>query len=390
MISFDNTEVAFNGKSSKDLKRAYWLFRIVASPKMVSFGKWATHFATKIHLPIKGIIKATIFKQFCGGESITESLKTSSQLAEYGLKTILDYSIEGKTEEKDFDKTVSEIIATIKHAKSNDNIPFAVFKVTGICLFNVLEKVNLGTSNLDAETHAQYTKLNQRVDQICKAAFDADVPVFIDAEETWIQDAIDRLAKEMSLKYNKKRALIFNTAQLYRHDRLNFVKNEITHARENDYFLGMKIVRGAYMEKERERAENKGYTSPIQPNKEASDSDYDTAVELMLDNLDVTAVCVGTHNEESSAKLAELMESRGIDSNDSRIYFAQLLGMSDHISYNLSHNGYNVAKYVPYGPIKEVLPYLLRRADENTSVAGQTTRELSLIIKERARRKSAC
>jgi proline dehydrogenase len=389
MISFDNTEIAFSGKSSKDLRRAYWLFKIVANPTMVSFGKWATNFAIKTHLPIKGMIKATIFKQFCGGESITESLKTSNQLAEYGVKTILDYSIEGKTEEKDFDQTVAEIIATIEQGKSNENIPFAVFKVTGICLFSVLEKVNNGIGNLDSETQEQYNKLHHRVDQICGAAFKANVPVFIDAEETWIQDSIDRLAKEMSLKYNKEKAIVFNTAQLYRHDRLAFIKSEIEHARTNNYFFGVKLVRGAYMEKERERAEKKGYPSPIQPNKAASDRDYDLAVETVLDNLDVTSACVGTHNEESSAKLAQQMIDRGIDKNDPRIYFAQLLGMSDHISYNLSHHKYNVAKYVPYGPIKEVLPYLLRRADENTSVAGQTTRELSLIIKERARRKSS-
>lgn len=389
MISFDNTEIAFSGKSSKDLRRAYWLFKIVANPTMVSFGKWATNFAIKTHLPIKGMIKATIFKQFCGGESITESLKTSNQLAEYGVKTILDYSIEGKTEEKDFDQTVAEIIATIEQGKSNENIPFAVFKVTGICLFSVLEKVNNGIGNLDSETQEQYNKLHHRVDQICGAAFKANVPVFIDAEETWIQDSIDRLAKEMSLKYNKEKAIVFNTAQLYRHDRLAFIKSEIEHARINNYFFGVKLVRGAYMEKERERAEKKGYPSPIQPNKAASDRDYDLAVETVLDNLDVTSACVGTHNEESSAKLAQQMIDRGIDKNDPRIYFAQLLGMSDHISYNLSHHKYNVAKYVPYGPIKEVLPYLLRRADENTSVAGQTTRELSLIIKERARRKSS-
>jgi len=389
MISFDNTEIAFNSKSSKDLRRAYWLFNIVANPKVVSFGKWATHFAIKAHLPIKGIIKATIFKQFCGGESITESLNTANKLAKYGLKTILDYGIEGKTEEKDFDQTVAEIIATIEQGKSNENIPFAVFKMTGICLFSILEKVNSGIEKLDTETQVEYDKLNQRVDQICKAAFDASVPIFIDAEETWIQDSIDRLAKEMSLKYNKKRAIVFNSVQLYRHDRLVFVKSEIVHAREHGYFLGIKLVRGAYMEKERERAKNKGYSSPIQQNKEASDKDYDKAVETVLDNLDVTSVCVGTHNEESSAKLIQLMMGRGVEKNDSRIYFAQLLGMSDHISYNLSYKDYNVAKYVPYGPIKEVLPYLLRRADENTSVAGQTTRELSLIIKEISRRKAS-
>ncbi len=251
-----------------------------------------------------------------------------------------------------------------------------------------MEKVNDGIENLDIETQTKYNKLVERVDQICKAAFEADVPVFIDAEETWIQDSIDRLAKEMSLRYNKKRAIVFNTIQLYRHDRLAFLNSEIEHAKSFNYFLGVKLVRGAYMEKERDRAKEMGYPSPIQPNKAASDKDYDRAVETVLDNLDITSACVGTHNEESSAKLTQLMVDKQIDKNVKRLYFAQLLGMSDHISYNLAYHEYNVAKYVPYGPIQEVLPYLLRRADENTSVAGQTTRELSLIIKERNRRKS--
>ncbi|MBB78380.1 MAG: proline dehydrogenase [Crocinitomicaceae bacterium] len=387
MISFENTKIAFHSKSSKDLKRAYWLFKIIANPKIVLFGKWLTNMAIKINLPIRKIIKRTIFKQFCGGESIFESLKLSKQLSKYNLKTILDYSIEGKLKEEDFNHTVNEIIATINEGKSNKDIPFAVFKISGICSFSTLKKMNNGTHNIDSEINKEYKKLNARIDLICKAAYNANVPVFIDAEESWIQNSIDNLVKEMSIKYNKNRAIIFNTVQLYRHDKLSFVKNEIEHARKNKYFLGLKLVRGAYMEKERQRAEKKGYPSPIQPNKKVCDEHFDKAMEIILKNIDVTAVCVGTHNEKSSIKLTELMSAYKIKKNDPRIYFAQLLGMSDHISYNLSHNGYNVAKYIPYGPVKEVLPYLLRRADENTSVAGQTTRELSLIRKEIKRRK---
>jgi len=387
MISFDNTEIAFSGKSSKDLNRAYWLFKIVANPSIVKFGKWVTPIALNAHLPIKGLIKKTIFQQFCGGESIKESLQKSNELAKFNIKTILDYSIEGKTSEEDFNKTVDEIIATIHEAKDNINIPFAVFKITGICRFEILEKSNKSETELSEDVKAEYEKLVNRIDQICKAAFDSSVPLFIDAEETWIQDGIDRIIRQMSLKYNSKRAIVYNTIQMYRHDRLAFLKNEIKHSNENNYVLGMKIVRGAYMEKERERAEKLGYPSPIQPNKEASDRDYNSALELSLNNIENVSICAGTHNEDSSAFLAELLLKHNISKNDPRVYFAQLLGMSDHISFNLAHHGYLVAKYVPYGPIREVMPYLLRRADENTSVSGQTTRELSLIIKEKERRK---
>lgn len=387
MISFENTEVAFSGKSSKDLKRAYWLFRIVASPSIVKFGKWVTPLALNLRLPIKGLIKRTIFKQFCGGESISESLKTSNELAKFNVQTILDYSIEGKTSEEDFDSTVDEIIATIHEGAKNSNIPFAVFKVTGICRFDLLAQTNDVHATLSQDQQTQYAKLIERIDRICTAAKNANVPVFIDAEETWIQDGIDRIAQKMSKKYNKEKAIVYNTLQMYRHDRLAFFENEIAHATAQNYKLGVKIVRGAYMEKERERAIQKGYPSPIQPNKAACDDDFNRALRLAVENIDVVAICAGTHNEESSMLLSELMKEFNISKDDPRVYFAQLLGMSDHISFNLAHAGYQVSKYVPYGPIKEVLPYLLRRADENTSVAGQTSRELSLIMKERERRK---
>ncbi|MEJ6582683.1 MAG: proline dehydrogenase family protein [Crocinitomicaceae bacterium] len=387
MISFDNTEIAFSGKSSKDLRRAYWLFKIVANPTIVKFGKWVTPIALKMYLPIKGLIKKTIFRQFCGGESIQESLLTSKELAQFNIKTILDYSIEGKTSEEDFDKTVNEIIATIREGKNNKNIPFAVFKVTGICRFDLLEKSNKSIDGLSEENKVDYSKLIERIDQICKAAFDCSVPVFIDGEESWIQDGIDLIAQQMSTKYNTQKAIVFNTIQMYRHDRLVFFKNEINHAKEHNYILGVKIVRGAYMEKERNRAENLGYPSPIQVNKAASDKDYNLALELSVDNIENVSICAGTHNEESSLFLTELLGKNNLSKDDDRLYFAQLLGMSDHISFNLAHHGYLVAKYVPYGPINEVLPYLLRRADENTSTAGQTSRELSLIIKEKERRK---
>ena len=387
MKQFNNTEVAFKSKSNQDLNRAYWLFKIIGYPSIVKIGKGFTNFALKTHLPINGIIRSTIFKQFCGGETINECEKVTSDLYSYGIGTILDYSVEGKTSAEDFEKTTKEIIATILKAKGNPAIPYAVFKVTGIATFSVLEKYNHLNNELSENDKLEFQGIFSRVDRICKAAYDNEVPVFIDAEETWIQDTIDRLTVSMMNKYNKEKAIVFNTLQMYRHDRIVFLQNAIQDARQNGYHYGIKLVRGAYMEKERERALQNGYPSPIQATKNDSDSDYNKALEIIIENIDVLALCAGTHNEESSSFLAELIERKGLSKNDKRIYFAQLLGMSDHISYNLSNSDYNVAKYVPYGPICEVLPYLLRRADENTSVAGQTGRELSLLTIEKKRRK---
>lgn len=388
MISFENTEIAFKSKSNKDLKRAYWLFKVVGNPILVKFGKWATNLAFKLGLPINGLIKKTIFKQFCGGESINDCDNAISSLGEFGIGTILDYSVEGKTSEEDFDATVEEIIATIDRGAATKNIPFAVFKITGISKFSILEKANNGIDQLTDKDLEDFNHMVERVDKICKRAYDQKVPLFIDAEETWIQDTIDRVTHQMMAKYNQGRAIIYNTIQMYRHDRLAFFKKSIEEAKTEGYYYGVKLVRGAYMEKERDRASEMGYPSPIQTDKAASDHDYDLAVALAIEEIKTVSLCAGTHNEESSKKLAELLISKGIEKNDPHVYFAQLLGMSDHISFNLAHNNYNVAKYVPYGPIKEVMPYLLRRADENTSVAGQTGRELTLIIKEKNRRKA--
>lgn len=391
MISFNNTEIAFKHKSNKDLKRAHFLFSVMASPFLVKSGKGLTNFGLNIGLPIKGIIKSTIFEQFCGGETIEECSHTIESMWKHHVGTILDYSVEGKTSAEDFEHTTREIIATIHKAKGNPAIPFAVFKVTGIARFDLLELTNSGLDGLSEADLKEYHETVERVNRICKEAFEASVPVFIDAEETWIQDVIDRVCHEMMLKYNQQKAIVFNTIQMYRHDRLEFLKNSIAWAKAEGIQYGVKLVRGAYMEKERNRAAEKGYPSPIQPDKTTCDADYDHALEFLVEpeNHAHMALCAGSHNEHSSAYLAELIEKKGIDKTDKRIYFAQLLGMSDHISYTLASQGYNVAKYVPYGPVKEVIPYLFRRADENTSVKGQTGRELKLIKEEIKRRKGA-
>jgi len=383
MISFDNTENAFKAKSNSDLNRSYWLFKMVGNPAIVKFG--AKTAPIGLAIGFKGLIKNTIFKQFVGGENINECDKTIAELAKFNIGTILDYSVEGKESESDFDACCKETIETIHKAKNDKHIPFSVFKVTGLARFALLEKVSANEKLTDSEIR-EYEKVKQRVYQISKEAFEANQPLFIDAEESWIQPAIDALADENMAKFNKDRAIVYNTFQLYRKDRLSFLKQTIAHAKANGFHVGAKLVRGAYMEKERERAIEKNYPSPIQDTKENSDRDYNLALEECVKNIDMMGLCAGTHNENSSLFLVELMKKYAISSSDKRIYFSQLLGMSDHISYNLALANYNVSKYVPYGPVKEVLPYLMRRAQENTSVKGQTGRELSLIIKEKERR----
>ena len=386
MLSFENTQIAFSAKSDADLKRSYWLFKLVGNPKFVKLGKNLTDFALKLNIPIGWIIKPTIFKQFCGGENIQECNQTIQSLSKFGIGTILDYSIEGKEDEKDFDATMLETIATIQRASGDKSIPFSVFKVTGLARFELLNKVNDKIS-LSTTENDEFERVRQRVEAICKKGFELGVPVFIDAEESWIQTTIDDLADEMMQKYNKQMPVIFNTFQLYRHDRLDFLKQSFSKAMQNGYFLGAKLVRGAYMEKERSRAAEKGYASPINPSKEATDEMYNNALKFCLENIKKIAFCAGSHNEKSALYLSDLMTLYGVPNNHPHVYFSQLLGMSDHISYNLSNKGYNVAKYVPYGPVKEVIPYLIRRAQENTSVEGQTGRELGLIIKEKQRRR---
>ena len=386
-LKFDNTEIAFKSKSSHDLKSAKLLFNMVSSSSMVRLGRFLTNVAFSIQLPIKGIIKKTIFKQFCGGENIKECEKTITTLNKYGVGTILDYSVEGKEGEDDLDSTVLEIIATIKKAGSSMAIPFSVFKPTGIAQFSILENANEGLNKLTEKELIAYHNIEERFDTICKAAYELDVPLFIDAEDSWIQNTIDRLCEKMMFKYNTEKVVIYTTIQFYRWDRLDYLKELHKKAKENNFKIGVKLVRGAYMEKERERATEMGYKDPIHITKEATDNDYDLALEYCVENLEDISICAGTHNEDSSQFLANLMLKNGVEKTDQRIYFAQLLGMSDHISFNLSNEKYNVAKYVPYGPVKEVLPYLIRRAEENTSVAGQTSRELSLIQREIRRRR---
>lgn len=386
MLSFSNTKIAFSDKSDKELRRAFLLFKFISYPVLLKIGKPLLNIALLLHLPVEGIIKATVFNHFCGGENLSDTEKTIQRLAKNNVQSIPDYSVEGKESEADFERVKNEIISIIDFAKGNPNIPFAVFKPSGLASVSLLEKVN-AKNPLSKDEEKEYQKIVERIDLICRSAFDAGIPVMIDAEESWIQDAIDSIVEEMMKKYNRGKVVVYNTIQMYRHDRLSFLKNTVEKSLQENWMTGFKIVRGAYMEKERERAEKFNYPSPIHKTKTEVDRDYNLALDFCLSNLTNVAVFCGTHNEESSAYLAAKMKDRNIDKSNKHIYFSQLFGMSDNISFNLAAEGYNVAKYIPYGPVRDVMPYLIRRAEENTSVAGQTGRELNLINTEIKRRK---
>jgi len=382
-ISFQDTATAFAHKTDKDLRRARLLFRSFDYPILLKWGPALAKIA--VSLGFKFVIKNTIFKQFCGGENINDCVTAIQGLSNSGIGTILDYSVEGEESEAVFKHTAAEIKKTIDMAKGNSDIPFAVFKVTGIIDSHVLEKKS-ANDQLSPSEEILWDNGSKRFFDVCDHAKNCDVRLFIDAEESWIQEAIDRLAEQAMSQFNSEKAIIYNTVQLYRHDRLAYLKKQIA---ESIVFLGFKLVRGAYMEKERARAAEKGYQDPIQPNKASTDNDYNAAVTVCLENHDKVSVCIGTHNENSSMLGVQLLEKQNLQPNDKKVYFSQLLGMSDHISFNLSHSKYNVAKYVPYGPVTAVIPYLTRRAQENSSVAGQMGRELSLIDSEITRRSNA-
>jgi proline dehydrogenase len=383
LVEFSNTEVAFAHMSNAGLSKARLLFRSFNFPGLLTLGPPMASVA--IALGFKNLIKNTIFEQFCGGEDIETCKKTIDRLAASRIGTILDYSVEGEESEDNFNATCAEILKTIVAAAGNSHIPFSVFKTTGIIRFALLEKMSKHAS-LSEQEKEEWQRGVDRFNKICSYAEEKQVRIFVDAEESWIQDAIDRLTEEAARRHNTKSAIVFNTIQLYRHDRLEYLKSQIVDA---TWFLGFKLVRGAYMEKERKRAVEMGYQDPIQPDKAASDRDYNEALKHCVHHIEKVSICAGTHNENSSRYLMELMEEKQLKRSDERIWFSQLLGMSDHISYNLSNAGYNVCKYVPYGPVKAVIPYLTRRASENSSVAGQMGRELSLIETEIKRRKIA-
>lgn len=386
MRLFDNTETAFKLKSDSELERAYFLFKMIQSQPMVRIGTAVTNFALKAHLPVEGLIRSTVFDHFCGGVSEDDCLPNIEKMYEQGnVHSVLDYSVEGKEDEAQFDDALKMTLKTINFAEEKQSIPYAVFKPTGFGRFDLYQKLTEG-KELTSEEKVEWDRVVERFHTVCKAAKEKDVPLLIDAEESWMQDAADNLIEELMEIYNKEKAIVFNTLQMYRHDRMEYLRNLHQRAHQKGYHIGMKVVRGAYMEKERERAKENGYESPICVDKQATDDNYNEAVRYMMDHKNM-AIFAGTHNEESSYLLMDLAKEHNIAKDDKRMWFGQLYGMSDHISFNLAKEGYNVAKYVPFGPVRDVMPYLIRRAEENTSVAGQTSRELNLLKTEKARRK---
>jgi len=375
---FDNKYIDYSAKSKKELYETLILFLLLSNKWIVSIAKYLLNIALLLRIPILGIIKKTIFKHFCGGENIIESQKKIHQLGQYNIKTILDYSIEGKNNTKILEQTFNEIIKNLELARNNDFIPFCVFKITGIVRYDLLKKINT-QKKLNSDDSKELIAVKNKLLKICEIAEECNKPILIDAEESWIQNGIDKLVEELMYKFNRKRVLIYNTIQLYRWDRLKYIKDLHLKSKRENFKIGLKLVRGAYMEKERRRASTKKYKSPIHTTKEDCDNDFNKASEYCLNHLENMALCFGTHNEMSTHYIIELMKKKEIKNNDHRIYFSQLLGMSDNISFYLGHFNYNVAKYVPYGPIKQVIPYLIRRAEENSSISGQTNREIIRI-----------
>lgn len=387
-VSFEDTSIAFQNKSDKELLLSYLIFRLTKSPFLVKFLSQAAKLTLSMGLPVKPILKATVFKQFCGGEQESEYTNVVEKLGQSGIGAILDYSVEGTEDETGFESTKRELLKVIDKSKTNPYIPCTCMKMTGIGPFDLYKKITANES-LTIEEQREWEKVKSRLEMICKASFKADKPIYIDAEETWIQQAIDDLSEKMMSMYNQEKAIVSTTLQLYRWDRNDYFLELIQRARAGGYKLGIKIVRGAYIEKERERARRYGYRSPINATKEDTDREYDKSVEIFIDNIDVVEICVGTHNEASCKLLLKLMAERDLPNNHPHIYFSQLYGMSDNVSFNLANAGYNVSKYLPYGPVESTLPYLARRAEENTAIAGQMSKELEIILKERKRRKAA-
>ena len=385
MSLFNNTKIAFSLKSDSELERAFFLFNLIQSQPMVKIGTAVTNFALKAHLPVEGLIRSTVFDHFCGGVTEEDCIPNIEKMHSNGVYSVLDYSVEGKETEEQFDIVKAKTLKNIEFAKKKDAIPFVVFKPTGVGRFSLYQKIT-EKKPLSNEEKSEWDAVMNRYYEICDKAIKFDVPILIDAEESWMQDAADLLVEGLMEKYNLDKAIVFNTLQMYRHDRMEYLKSLHQKALKGNYHIGLKIVRGAYMEKERERARENKYISPICKDKNATDENFNAAIKFMMEH-DKMALFAGTHNEESSYLLLGLAKKYNINSADQRLWFGQLYGMSDHISFNLAKEGFNTAKYVPFGPVRDVMPYLIRRAEENTSVAGQTNRELNLIKEERVRRK---
>jgi len=386
-IPFQNTEIAFRSKSTFELTQAYFLFKMVGSPSMVNFGSKLLNTLLKTSVPFEPLLRGSLFRHFCGGENAKDCSELVRRLSQYKVGTILDYSIEGAQRESIFDATEKELLSTLTLAAQSSSIPFSVFKITGLARFELLEKLHARIPLSDAETQ-EWDRAQKRVRRIIEKASSLRVRLLIDAEESWIQDPLDSLVESLMQEFNQDEVIVYHTLQMYRVDRLGYLNRLLQLSRTKHFILGVKLVRGAYMEKERKRAQEHGQVSPIHPDKPATDNAYDSALKLLIENINQVAIFAGTHNENSTQLLVDLILDNGLSTTDARIYFSQLLGMSDNLTFNLAEQGFNCAKYVPYGPVRELTPYLIRRAQENSAISGQTLRELDLITKELKRRRS--
>lgn len=389
MLDFNNTEIAFSSKSKRELNNAYMLYTVMKYPWIVKLGKYASQIAIKIHFPLGWIVKPTLYKQFVGGETLQECKKQVDYLQKYNVKSTMDFSAEGEQTPKGILATFEETLRSIDNAKGNPNIAYAVFKPSTITRDEVLSKASEKREELSIDEVREFREFKERFMALCRRAYDNDVRILVDAEDYCFQDAIDELTDQAMREFNKERPIVFATLQMYRHDRMPYLHRILEDAESKGYYPGIKFVRGAYMEEERERAAKLGYPDPICADKPATDANYDAGVAFVIDHIDRMELFMGTHNEESNYRMAKLMDEKGIERGDKRIFTSQLFGMSDHISYNMADAGYNVVKYTPYAKVRYVLPYLIRRAEENTSVAGQTLRELTMLRTEKARRSEA-
>lgn len=385
-IDFSNTQIAFEDKNDKELAKTHWLFKMMNNPTLVKTGSVLGMFGARFWLPFfESSVRKTIFWQFCGGTTLLDSQNSIDRLHKHGVFSVLDYGAEGKESEEDFNQTMVEIIRAIEFCSKNEAVPVVSVKITGLARFDLLDRVS-NSESLTSVERAEYKNVLKRIDSICHNAANKGVSVFIDAEESWIQPAIDHLTNQMMKRYNKERVVVYNTFQLYRTDRLQYLMSSFDKAKKDGYLFGAKLVRGAYMDKERERAAEKGYPSPIHPNKAATDHDFNLAIRFCVENYEHLALCTATHNAESNYLMASLIDDKKLPKNHPHLNFCQLYGMSDNITFNLAKAGYNVAKYVVYGPVRTVIPYLIRRTQENTSVTGDMSREFTLVSTEMKRR----
>ena len=384
---FSDTKEAFSLKSNFELNRAFFLFKIIGNTTFVKLSTVLTNFALKFHLPVTPIIKATVFDHFCGGVSEEDCVPVINKMFDKNVHSVLDFSTEGFDSEKEFDDCLRKKISIIEFAKNKKEIPFAVFKPTCLGSTDLFKKVSK-FENLNDSEHDSWNRVIQRFDQVCSKAFKENIKILIDAEEVEVQNAIDDLAIKMMRKYNLKTAIVYNTVQMYRKDRLTYLNEMISNQLNDGVIFGLKLVRGAYMEKERNLAVSMNIESPICDTKNETDKNFNSGLDFVFNNFERISFVCASHNEDSILKVMSMMESKNLKSNDSSIWFGQLYGMSDNISFNLASKNFNTFKILPFGSVRNLMPYLIRRAEENTSVQGQTGRELQLILKERKRRAS--